>query len=198
MTAADRSPTIVRSGPPSVEIAPMPNPIRRYASLCLAGALCLAAAVAQSATPPATAAAPATEEPTMTRHASGAFDVKLSPLPVEPPDADERRGRMALDKRFHGDLDATGVGQMLTATGAVKGSAGYVAIERVSGTLHGRTGSFMLQHSGTMTRGAPSLSITVVPDSGDGELTGIEGRMSITISDGAHRYDFEYRLPESR
>ncbi|PZQ18502.1 MAG: DUF3224 domain-containing protein [Rhodanobacter denitrificans] len=133
----------------------------------------------------------------MTRHASGAFDVKLSPLPIESPDADERRGRMALDKRFHGELDATGVGQMLTATGAVKGSAGYVAIERVEGTLHGRKGSFMLQHSGTMTRGAPSLSITVVPDSGDGELAGIEGRMSITITDGAHRYDFEYRLPDS-
>lgn len=175
----------------------MPNPIRRFASLCLAGALYLAAAVAQSATPPAAAAVPATEELPMTRHASGAFDVKLSPLPVESPDADERRGRMALDKRFHGELDATGIGQMLTATGAVKGSAGYVAIERVSGTLHGRTGSFMLQHSGTMTRGEPSLSITVVPDSGDGELTGIEGRMTITISDGAHRYDLAYRLPDS-
>lgn len=184
----------------------MPNPIRRYASLCLAGALCIAAADAQTADPPSAAAAgvqtPAptaapAKEPTMTRHASGAFDVKLNPLPIESPDADERRGRMALDKRFHGELDATGVGQMLTATGAVKGSAGYVAIERVSGTLHGRNGSFMLQHSGTMTRGAPSLSITVVPDSGDGELAGIEGRMSITITDGAHRYDFEYRLPDS-
>lgn len=184
----------------------MPNPIRRYASLCLAGALCIAAADARTAQPPsasaagvqppAPTAAPA-KEPTMTRHASGAFDVKLNPLPIESPDADERRGRMALDKRFHGELDATGVGQMLTATGAVKGSAGYVAIERVSGTLHGRNGSFMLQHSGTMTRGAPSLSITVVPDSGDGELAGIEGRMSITITDGAHRYDFEYRLPDS-
>lgn len=186
----------------------MPNPIRRYASLCLAGTLYMAAADAQTAAPPttsaagaqmpaATAATAAKQEPTMTRHASGAFDVKLSPLPIESPDADERRGRMALDKRFHGELDATGVGQMLTATGAVKGSAGYVAIERVEGTLHGRKGSFMLQHSGTMTRGAPSLSITVVPDSGDGELAGIEGRMSITITDGAHRYDFEYRLPDS-
>lgn len=172
----------------------MPNPIRRYAMLGLAGALFAAAAAAQTPAPPS---ASATEEPTMTRHANGAFDVKLSALPIESPDADERRGRMALDKRFHGDLDATGVGQMLTATGEVKGSAGYVAIERVSGTLHGRKGSFMLQHSGTMTRGAPSLNITVVPDSGDGELAGLEGRMTITITDGAHRYDFEYRLPDS-
>lgn len=184
----------------------MPDSIRRFASLCLAGALCIAAAEVQTAHPPSAAAAGAqtpaptavpAKEPTMTRHASGAFDVKLSPLPIESPDADERRGRMALDKHFHGELDATGVGQMLTATGDVKGSAGYVAIERVSGTLHGRKGSFMLQHSGTMTRGAPSLSIAVVPDSGDGELAGIEGRMTITITDGAHRYDFEYRLPDA-
>lgn len=172
----------------------MPTTSRLFVWQVCAGLLLTAVvAVADDARTPA----PARQEIRMTRHASGVFDVKLSPLTVEHPDADERRGRMGLDKRFHGDLDASGIGEMLTGTGAVKGSAGYVAIERVSGTLHGRSGSFILQHSGTMTRGAPALVISVVPDSGDGELTGIEGRMSITITDGTHRYDLEYRLPES-
>lgn len=99
-----------------------------------------------------------------------------------------------MDKRFHGDLEATSKGEMLTAGTSVEGSAGYVAIERVSGTLHGRRGTFVLQHSGTMTRGAPQLTITVVPDSGTNELVGLAGRMVITIADGKHSYDFEYTL----
>jgi hypothetical protein len=104
---------------------------------------------------------------------------------------------MSLDKQFHGDLEATSKGEMLTAGTGVPGSAGYVAIERVDGTLHGRGGTFVLQHSGTMTRGAPQLTITVVPDSGAGQLAGLAGRMAITIADGKHTYDFEYTLAET-
>jgi len=104
---------------------------------------------------------------------------------------------MSIDKQFHGDLEATSKGEMLSAMTSVKGSAGYVAIERVSGTLHGRHGTFILQHSGTMTRGAPQLSVTVVPDSATGELVGLTGKMTIKIADGKHSYDFEYTLNES-
>ena len=103
--------------------------------------------------------------------------------------------RRTLDKRFHGDLDAGSRGEMLSAGTAVKGSAGYVAMERVTGTLHGRSGTFVLQHTATMDRGAPSLSITVVPDSGTGELAGLTGHMNIRIEGGQHSYDFEYELP---
>src|SRR6185312_14180057 len=103
--------------------------------------------------------------------AAGSFDVKLDPLLFGAGVDDPLFGRRSIDKRYHGDLDATGVGQMLSAGTPVQGSAGYVAIERVSGRLHGRTGTFALQHSGTMTRGAPELSVTVVPDSGTGQLS---------------------------
>src|SRR5205814_8259316 len=105
-------------------------------------------------------------------------------------------GRMSLDKQFHGDLEAVSKGEMLSAGTNVKGSAGYVAIERVSGTLHGRRGSFVLQHSGTMTRGEPQLTITVVSDSGTGQLQALTGKMNIKIVDGKHSYDFEYTLAE--
>src|ERR1017187_1028152 len=125
-------------------------------------------------------------------HASGTFEVKITPQPV---DADAPVfGRMSLDKQFHGDLEAASYGQMLTAVTGVKGSAGYVAIEQVTGSLHGRSGAFVLQHSGTMTRGAPQLTVSVVPDSGTGELLGLTGTMTITIADGKHSYDFEYTL----
>ena len=132
----------------------------------------------------------------MTPHAKGTFEVTLEPQV----DADKAEGsalgRMSLDKRFAGDLVGTGKGQMLTAMTDVAGSAGYVAIERVSGTLHGRAGSFVLQHTGTMRRGAPQLSIIVVPDSGAGELVGISGTFVIEIVDGRHFYDFAYALPQ--
>ena len=124
-------------------------------------------------------------------HAAGTFDVKLAP---QADDGDATLGRLSIDKQFHGDLEGTSRGQMLTAGTDVEGSAGYVAIERVRGTLHGRRGTFALQHSGTMTRGAPSLTIHVVPDSGTEELAGLSGRMSITIAEGRHSYDFEYAL----
>ena len=130
----------------------------------------------------------------MTMHASGPFDVKLTPQPAEP-DIDGGLARMALDKTFHGDLDASSKGTMLSAMTDVKGSAGYVALERVTGTLHGRRGSFVLQHSGTMDRGAPTLTISVVPDSGTDELAGLSGTMAIVIARGTHNYGFDYELP---
>jgi hypothetical protein len=133
----------------------------------------------------------------MTQRASGAFDVKLSPLPTEDKTEGATLGRMGIDKQYHGDLEAKSKGEMLTAGTSVKGSAGYVAIEKVSGTLKGRNGTFALQHSGTMTRGAPQLTITVVPDSGTGQLTGLAGKMTIKIADGKHSYEFEYSLPET-
>jgi uncharacterized protein DUF3224 len=128
--------------------------------------------------------------------AIGTFEVKLAPLPTGDETGSEGLGRMSLDKRFHGDLEATSRGQMLTAGTDVPGSAGYVAMERVSGKLHGRSGTFALQHSGTMTRGAPQLTITVVPDSGTGELTGLAGRMAIIIADGKHSYELDYTLAD--
>ena len=131
----------------------------------------------------------------MTR-ASGTFDVKVTPQAMDDK-TDANLGRMSLDKEFHGDLEGTSKGEMLSATTSVKGSAGYVAIERVSGTLHGRSGSFVLQHSGTMTRGEPQLTISVVPDSGTGQLVGLVGKMNINIVDGKHFYDFEYTLAEN-
>ncbi|MGI8990804.1 MAG: DUF3224 domain-containing protein [Bryobacteraceae bacterium] len=133
----------------------------------------------------------------MTTRATGTFEVKLSPQPPEDGAADATLGRMSIDKQFHGDLEATSKGQMLMAGTGVKGSAGYVAIERVVGTLHRRSGAFVLQHSGTMTRSAPQLTITVVPDSGTGELAGLAGKMAIDIADEKHSYDFEYTLAES-
>lgn len=127
--------------------------------------------------------------------ASGTFEVKLTPQTDQP--AESVPGRMLIDKSFHGALAAVSKGQMLSAGTSVKGSAGYVALEKVSGTLNGRRGTFVLQHSGTMTRGEAQLSITVVPDSGTEQLTGLTGRMTISIADGRHSYEFEYTLPES-
>ncbi|MGC1482706.1 MAG: DUF3224 domain-containing protein [Candidatus Acidiferrum sp.] len=137
----------------------------------------------------------------MTVHATGTFDVKMTPQTAGPESPDDTTkagsiGRMSLDKQFHGHLEATSKGQMLAAGTSVKGSAGYVAIEEVSGTLHGRPGTFILQHSGTMTRGTPQLTISVVPDSGTGQLAGVTGMMTIMIAEGKHSYDFEYTLPK--
>ncbi len=130
-------------------------------------------------------------------HATGPFEVKLAPQDDK---IDPSLGRMTIDKQFHGDLEATSKGQMLTGGNAgvdPKGSGVYVAIEKVNGTLKGRSGTFILYHTGIMTRGVPQLSITVAPDSGTGQLAGITGKMSIIIKDGKHSYDFEYTLPEA-
>ena len=130
----------------------------------------------------------------MTARASGTFEVKMTPEAMDDKAEGAVLGRMSLEKSFHGALEATGRGTMLTAGTSVKGSAGYVAIERVSETLHGRRGTFALQHTGTMNRGEPQLTITVVPDSGTGELVGLAGKLGITIVDGKHSYDLEYTL----
>lgn len=132
----------------------------------------------------------------MKQTAKGEFNVTLAPQALADTEADPSMGRLSLDKRFRGDLDSSSKGEMLSARSSVQGSAGYVAIERVTGSLHGRSGSFVLQHSGTMDRGAPSLSVSVVPDSGSDELTGLTGAMQIDIRDGAHYYTFEYTLPD--
>ena len=128
----------------------------------------------------------------MSERARGSFDVKLTPVEQS---ADMPVGRMTIEKEFHGDLEGTSSGQMLmAASSSVQGSAGYVAIEKVTGTLGGRTGSFFLQHTGLMTRGAGELTITVIPDSGTDELVGLSGRMNIIITDGKHSYEFDYTL----
>lgn len=126
--------------------------------------------------------------------ATGPFDVKLAPQPPAAGIESANLGRMTIDKQFHGDLKATSLGEMLSAMGQVQGSAGYVAVERVNGTLHGKRGSFVLQHHGIMDRGVPQLSVMVVPDSGTDELTGLSGTMQIVIEQGKHSYIFDYAL----
>jgi hypothetical protein len=138
------------------------------------------------------------QEAVVTNRASGTFEVKLNPQAPDDDVGDPTVSRMSIDKQFHGDLEATSVGQMLAVRTDVEGSAGYVAMERVTGTLHGRSGAFTLQHSGTMTRDDQELSVTVVPDSGTGELVGLAGKMSIDIVDGNHFYSFDYTLAKSR
>jgi hypothetical protein len=132
----------------------------------------------------------------MMERATGTFDVQLKPLATEP-EADPALGRMSIDKQFHGDLEAVSHGQMLSSMSPVQGSAGYVALEHVTGALRGRKGTFALQHSGTMTRGVGALVITVIPDSGTDDLVGLEGRLDIVIDGGKHSYTLEYTLPNS-
>jgi hypothetical protein len=132
----------------------------------------------------------------MTKQATGPFDVKLSPQSSDEEPNGSTLARLSIDKQFAGPLSATSKGEMLSAGTRTTGSAGYVAIERVTGTLDGRQGSFVLQHHATMTRGTPDLKIIVVPDSGTGELIGLTGTMNIIIaSGGKHSYDFSYTLP---
>jgi hypothetical protein len=133
----------------------------------------------------------------MTERVTGIFEVQLSPLTAYNGSDEARLARMAIDKQFHGELQASSQGEMLSAGTEIKGSAGYVAIERVTGSLQGRRGAFTLQHNATMTRGAPYLSIIVIPDSGTGELKGLTGTMSIRIENGKHYYEFEYSLAPS-
>lgn len=131
----------------------------------------------------------------MPQHASGTFEVKVIPQKADNKEAESANlGRYSLDKQFRGDLEGVSTGEMLGAMTEVKGSAGYVAMERVRGTLCGRAGTFVLQHSGTMTKGTQQLTVTVVPDSGTGDLAGISGTMEIKIEKGKHFYEFEYLL----
>jgi hypothetical protein len=133
----------------------------------------------------------------VTTRASGTFDVKILPLVAAITGDDAPLARLSIDKQFHGDLEGTSKGEMLSSGSPASGSAGYVAIERVTGTLNGREGTFALQHSATMNRGVPSLSVTVIPDSGTGALTGISGSLSITIENKQHSYTFDYSLGDS-
>jgi hypothetical protein len=131
----------------------------------------------------------------MTSHATGPFDVKMIPQDDK---AGDGLSRMSLDKQYHGDLDGTGKGQMLTGGVSANHSGAYVAMEKFTGTLHGRSGSFVLHHTGIMTNGKPDLTILVAPDSGTGQLEGITGRMTINVAAGGkHSYDFEYTLPKT-
>ncbi len=155
----------------------------------LLGVCSLLATQAQPAVPNSTQKAAI-----MNNHAKGTFEVRLAPLATE---SDPALGRMSIDKQLHGDLEGSTKGEMLSFMSGVKGSAGYVAMEKVTATLVERKGTFVLQHSATMTRGVPALSVTVVPDSGTDELVGLTGKFDIIITDGKHSYDFEYSLPES-
>jgi len=132
----------------------------------------------------------------MSATAKGTFDVKTTPQPAADSD-DTGIARLLLDKQFHGDLEAVSKGQMLGAGNPAKGSGGYVAIEKVTGTLNGRKGTFVLQHMGSMKGGAFNLDVSVVPESGTDQLTGISGKMSIDIKEGKHFYAFDYFLPEA-
>jgi len=130
----------------------------------------------------------------MPSHATGSFEVNLVPQSLANADAGPLMGRLSINKTFSGGLQATSKGEMLSAGTAVKGSAGYVAMECVTGTLDGKSGSFVLQHSGTMNRGAPQLTVSVVPDSGTDELAGLIGTLSIQVTDGRHSYVMDYEI----
>jgi len=136
------------------------------------------------------------QEARVSKVAKGEFTVAIEPLELEGAGANDGRGRMGIGKQITGDLVATTRGQMLTAMTDVQGSAAYVAIEEVTGVLDGRQGSFVLHHRGVMDRGAQSLSVAVVPDSGTGGLAGIAGEFRILIESGKHFYEFAYSLPD--
>jgi hypothetical protein len=129
----------------------------------------------------------------MTQTATGTFEVTMEPLTADQAEL----GRFRIAKTFAGDLTGSGRAEMLSVATGTEGSAGYVAIDRIDGALHGRRGSFVLQHNGLMERGEGSLRIVVVPDSGTGELTGLRGQFDIEIVDGQHRYSFAYTIEPS-
>jgi len=174
----------------------MATPLYARMRICVV-VLALAGPLPASATEePATIASTTDKGAPVNHRATGPFDVKIIPQKADNPQAEGAGiGRMALDKRFHGDLDAASQGEMIAFRTAEPTSAGYVAIERVTGSLHGRKGSFVLQHHCTMARGVATQGIEVVPDSGTGELVGLSGSMTIVIAEGgAHSYVFDYTL----
>ncbi len=165
-----------------------------FAGECLMASASASAQSASGAT--VSPAAPVRKGAVVNTKATGTFDVKLEPQPADEKAGGSAIGRLTIEKTFHGGLEGASRGQMLAASTATSGSAGYVAIEQVTGMLDGRAGTFALQHSGTMTRGAPELTVTVVPDSGTGQLIGLAGKMTIRITDGKHFYELEYTLPQ--
>ncbi len=171
---------------------------RRTTAAALCTLLCLysATTTAQTTSTPTNNPQTTLKEPRMQQqHITGNFDVKLTPQSPAPAIEAAKLDRQTLDKTFHGDLAATSLGEMLACMTDVKGSAGYVAIERVTGTLLGKTGSFVLMHTGVMDRGTPQLTVQVIPDSGTDELTGLTGKMAIQITGGQHVYTFDFTLP---
>jgi hypothetical protein len=172
---------------------PYRTPARAAAAFCLIVSFSLALSHARSQSPRTVQQGAA-----MTSHATGPFDVKMAPQKPDSPAAEAAGlSRMSLDKQYHGDLEATGKGEMLASRPDAKGSGVYVALERVTGTLKGRSGGFVLHHTGIMDRGTPRLTIEVAPDSGTGQLAGLTGKMKINIAaDGKHSYEFDYTLPE--
>jgi Protein of unknown function (DUF3224) len=174
------------------------NPRTAVAALLLFLCVLSAAVFSKPSVPLVPLPTPRQKDAPMTQHAVGSFEVKVTPLDPAFKTDDNSLGRLSIDKQFHGDLEATSKGEMLTGTGPVKGSGGYVAMERVSGALRGRTGTFILQHNGTMQNGAFHLNVIVVPDSATGQLVGLSGTMTIIIADGKHSYDFAYTLSDAR
>jgi hypothetical protein len=166
------------------------QPLLIFISLFLLSALALPSE--QERTPPADTKKAGN---TMANHAKGEFDVKITPTQDKTPDP--ALGRLLVEKKYHGDVDASSVGEMLTSGNGSK-SGGYVLIERVTGTLNGKRGSFSLQHSGIMDNGVPNLNIIVVPGSGTDQLDGISGKFSLDIKGGKHFYDLEYTLPGAK
>jgi Protein of unknown function (DUF3224) len=169
--------------------------VHSRARFAIAAGLVLSAATsfAQSRAP----MLPATRgSPVMIHKAAGTFEVSLKPQDTPDSGPGATLGRMTIEKTYHGDLVAQAKGEMLTAMAPTKGSGTYVAVEKVTGTLNGRKGSFAMHHSGTMNRGAQELSIVIVPDSGTEELAGIAGRLLLKIADGKHFYEIEYTLAQ--
>lgn len=160
-------------------------------ALLLVGNSALAAEPPSVATPTPPAAMTST-----TRTIQGSFDVQLTPVPATPGVERAPIEHLLLRKQFHGDLQASSLGDMLAFRSPVKGSAGYVAMERIEGRLEGRSGSFVVMHIGEMSGGSQQLTVRVVPDSGTGELTRLSGTMTLDVRDGKHRYEFHYQLPE--
>lgn len=167
---------------------------------CCAGRIALVWVVLSSvAAAQAQSPSRAAGKDSVTHHATGTFEVRMAPQKPDNPQAEAAAlGRMSIDKQFHGDLEASSQGEMLSVLDRATGSGGYVALERVTGTLQGRSGSFVLQHNATMTRGVPQMNIIVVPDSGTGDLSGLSGSFTIRIEGGKHFYDFDYTLDSAR
>jgi hypothetical protein len=162
----------------------------------LGASLCAPPAWTQTTSP---SNPPSPKGTTMTSQAVGTFEVKVKPLPEDEKVAGVPVGRMSIDKTFKGDIDGTSAGEMMTTGTAVKGSAGYVAVEIVTGSIKGRKGAFTLMHHATMKENADfRMNIVVVPDSGTSELTGLAGKMEIIIEGGKHSYRFDYTLPEAK
>jgi hypothetical protein len=164
---------------------------RRVVSVCV----CASLSILTSARPQTPHSPLLHKDPVMTRHAEGTFNVKMTPLAADDATMGTLIGRYSAVKQYHGDLDATAKEEMISAGDPSTGNAGYVAIEQVTGTLNGHTGSFALQHNGVMEGGSYKLSVTVVPGSGTGQLTGLAGTLTIIIAAGKHSYTFEYALP---